>query len=248
LGSRRHQPNDVSSFSKIALPTVREPIYIITTDGDCKVPSDLEPHVVQRMLDSPLVIKWYTQNYDGSLVHPKLRPIPIGLDLHTGLSPFEKLRRLHSVLQNAIPWKRRENKILMDITSLWNEERLIAANLLSTSSQIATMVERVPFVQAMQRYSHYRYAVSLAGNGLDCHRTWELLFLNTVPVVKTNSLDPLYSGLPVIILKDWREAADPDNLSRWKTRCEPLLSDDSTKRLLRRHFAPDLFSMPEVRS
>ena len=36
-----------------------------------------------RLLQSDKIIGWYTQNYDGSIHHNKLKHIPIGLDLHT---------------------------------------------------------------------------------------------------------------------------------------------------------------------
>ena len=43
------------------------------------------------------------------------------------------------------------------------------------------------------------------GGGLDCHRTWEMLYFGMIPIVKTSSLDSLFSSLPVIILQDWDE-------------------------------------------
>ena len=45
--------------------------------------------------------------------------------------------------------------------------------------------------------------MSPQGNGLDCHRTWEALILKTIPIVRTSSLDPLYEGLPVVVVHEW---------------------------------------------
>jgi len=43
------------------------------------------------------------------------------------------------------------------------------------------------------------------GGGLDCHRTWEALIIGCVPIVRRSMLDPMYSGLPVLIVDDWSQ-------------------------------------------
>jgi hypothetical protein len=50
--------------------------------------------------------------------------------------------------------------------------------------------------------------------GLDCHRTWEALALGHIVLVPTSSLDPLYTGLPVVPFRSWDEIA-PANLEKW---------------------------------
>jgi hypothetical protein len=60
----------------------------------------------------------------------------------------------------------------------------------------------------------YAFSISPWGNGLDCHRTWEDLALGCILIVKTSSLDRLYDGLPVVIVKDWNEITE-ENLQRW---------------------------------
>ena len=47
--------------------------------------------------------------------------------------------------------------------------------------------------------------ISPHGNGLDCHRTWEALCLNCIPIVKTSPLDNLYIDLPVLIVNEWND-------------------------------------------
>lgn len=56
---------------------------LVTSDGDRSVPSTYSESTVARILDNPKITRWYTQNYDRSIVHPKLAHYPIGLDLHT---------------------------------------------------------------------------------------------------------------------------------------------------------------------
>ncbi len=60
----------------------------------------------------------------------------------------------------------------------------------------------------------YAFSISPHGNGLDCHRTWEDLALGCIVIVKTSPLDPLYEGLPVVIVDDWNEITK-ENLYSW---------------------------------
>jgi len=65
-----------------------------------------------------------------------------------------------------------------------------------------------------QEKTRYAFVISPHGNGLDCHRTWESLALGCIVIVKRSSLDPLYEGLPVVIVEDWDEITT-ENLRRW---------------------------------
>jgi hypothetical protein len=47
--------------------------------------------------------------------------------------------------------------------------------------------------------------LSPRGNGLDCHRTWEALYLDAIPIVWHSTLDSLFTNLPIIVIKDWSE-------------------------------------------
>ena len=56
-----------------------------------------------------------------------------------------------------------------------------------------------------KRNRKYPFWLSPRGNGLDCHRTWEALYLDIIPIVFSSSLDILYTDLPVLIINDWRD-------------------------------------------
>jgi hypothetical protein len=61
----------------------------------------------------------------------------------------------------------------------------------------------------------YKYVISPLGNGLDCHRTWEAIILGCIPIVKKSGLDPMYDGLPVLIVNDWKDITQ-DLLDNYK--------------------------------
>ncbi|MEW9836648.1 hypothetical protein [Mesorhizobium marinum] len=92
---------------------------------------------------------------------------------------------------------------------------------------------RVPQAEIWRQYARYPLVLSTHGNGLDCHRTWELLLLGCIAVTKTSSLDPLYKGLPVAILDDWRQARVPRMMERWVEELGPLTDPDDIRTRLR---------------
>jgi hypothetical protein len=49
-----------------------------------------------------------------------------------------------------------------------------------------------------ERNRQYPFWLSPRGGGLDCHRTWEALYLDIIPIVWNNSLNVLYENLPVL--------------------------------------------------
>ena len=55
------------------------------------------------------------------------------------------------------------------------------------------------------RNRQYSFWLSPRGSGLDCHRTWEALYLDIIPIVWNNSLNILYEELPVVVINNHLE-------------------------------------------
>ena len=55
------------------------------------------------------------------------------------------------------------------------------------------------------RNRQYPFWLSPRGGGIDCHRTWEALYLDIIPIVWNSSLNVLYENLPVVIINDYQE-------------------------------------------
>jgi len=205
---------------------IRRNFVLITTDGDLSMPGGLRPSIVQTILNHPNVLRWYTQNYDGTVVHAKLRRVPIGLSLHDrhpGVSgPQGKLDIIRHAAENARPWPERESKILVDVLSKTHfvRKEIESMVLSNPRDHVHRMTQRIDLRAAMRHYASYKFAASPRGNGLDCHRTWELLLLGTVPIIQTSSLDPLFKALPVVIIKDWSEILDIANVKKWISQIE----------------------------
>ncbi len=223
LGTRsRHRLKcDLDNFVEGALPAIRQPFILITTDGDASVPSDFPPATVDALLGCPWLVSWYTQNYDGG-GHPKLAHLPIGLDLHTPrfrTNPQQLFSHLQAIRSQRRPLDQMPLRVFCDLeTALVSQARRQAVAALRTCVDVEFQSKRVSQSEIWRRYASYPFVVSAPGNGLDCHRTWEILYLGSIVIAKKSPLDPLFEGFPVATVDDWSEVADKSNLAKWLQR------------------------------
>jgi len=61
---------------------------------------------------------------------------------------------------------------------------------------------RLEFYRTLKRC---KYAICPAGTGIDTHRVYECINLSVIPIVKSSPLDPLYSTMPIKIVKEWTD-------------------------------------------
>ncbi|CAF0775966.1 unnamed protein product [Didymodactylos carnosus] len=73
----------------------------------------------------------------------------------------------------------------------------------STCINKGSGVQITQIPQIYKRNRQYPLWLSPRGNGLDCHRTWEALYLDIIPIVMNSTLISLYQDLPIIIIDDW---------------------------------------------
>ncbi|CAF3798450.1 unnamed protein product [Rotaria socialis] len=76
-------------------------------------------------------------------------------------------------------------------------------------------------LQIYKRNRHYPFWISPLGNGIDCHRTWEALYLDIIPIVWNSTLNSLYENLPVLIINNHTELTESflrDQLHRIATK------------------------------
>lgn len=68
-----------------------------------------------------------------------------------------------------------------------------------------------------------KYVISPEGNGIDCHRIYESLYLNSIPILKTSVMDSFYKNLPVIIVSEWNEICKEDLYNDYEKNYEKLV-------------------------
>jgi hypothetical protein len=147
----------------------------------------------------------YTQNID--IIHNKIIPIPIGLS--NSDTPFKYAGDFKLI--NSIIEKVTNNIIIKDklIYFYFNIETSYFKRIECYNKIIKKEIpflERINFPQYYNQLASYKFAISPEGNGIDCHRFWEALYVKTIPICLPNIIVNYYAKyFPVVILNDWDE-------------------------------------------
>ena len=201
------------NFSDNFLLHVREPFALVSGDSDVAINQMLLDNLsIQKILNSNLLIHWYAQNLATS--HPKILALPIGLDYHTmwehpglwGITAVSPLAQENALLNNLASSPEFGQRYLAAYCNwhfaIGRGDRQACLDQIDKS---ACFFEghAVPRNSTWLRQAECMFVISPEGAGMDCHRTWEAIFLGCIPILKRNPLTPLFDKLPVMLVDDW---------------------------------------------
>lgn len=150
---------------------------------------------------------WFAQNPVYN--HPNLIPIPIGMERPLLFTPGGIRKGDNgdiNVLKNIIPVDRLKKKsVLMAFNPHTNyKERYPLIERFGNVSWVTYIRDRIDFKSYINILKDYKYVLSPEGNGPDCIRTWEALYLdNVVPIVKRSVLTEYFRDLPILIVDNY---------------------------------------------
>ena len=214
----------ISIFATKYAPKINKKIILVTNDSDFDAPifekpvgkgDEINKEGILGFLNSDYCVVWFTQNC--TLNHPKVIPIPIGMDYHTFSryqTPIHQESILCSIKEQSKPFYNRIHKcygnfhFTMD-GKYYSSDRHDCFN--NVNKQL-TYYEDKPIQRydTWKRQTLFSFVLSPAGGGLDCHRTWEALILGCIPIVKRWNvpLEKVYNDLPVLIVDDWKDITE----------------------------------------
>lgn len=191
---------------------------LVSGDSDSTVPNEIFRNHSDFLLfiESDNIIHWYSQNCIFG--HPKLTKIPIGLDYHTmtyndsswgkKISCFNQEKILEKIKNESKPYWEREIKCYSNfhffMETKYGYDRKDALNQID-KELVYYENNKVDRTTTWTNQSKYAFVISPHGNGLDCHRTWEALCLNCIPIVKKSGISDLFDDLPVLIVDNWSD-------------------------------------------
>jgi len=187
----------LTEFVDRALPNVRAPFVLVTHQGDVNIGEEF-----RSLAENPMLLHWFAQNC--LLEHPKVTPLPIGLEdrwRHNN-GDVRHFRRLAKRNIPSIP------RIAYGFSIGTNLDKRFACYKALRASKAAAELPLFLSGRVYRRVvSHYMFIASPPGNGLDCHRTWEALYMGCIPIVEDNYMNRkfLEMGFPIVLVKDWSE-------------------------------------------
>ena len=152
----------------------------------------------------PLLQCIYTQNIN--ICHDKVFPLPIGLANSQWSHGNSKI---HQLVYNMSIEKTKE--IYFNFNKFTNKEKrnkcyndIIKKGIIWNNN--------LPYKEYLIELKKHKYSICPEGNGIDTHRFWESLYMNTIPICLKNKVTEHYKKyFPIILLNNWEEL-DINNL------------------------------------
>ncbi|MES2272975.1 MAG: hypothetical protein V4487_02150 [Chlamydiota bacterium] len=192
-------------FTENVHDQIQYPYILVSGDVGAWAP---HPRIKEFLYD-PKLAAWFCRNLVFSN-HPKLFQIPMGPDLCLFFlyhSVVEDLLRAHEI-KSSFP---KEHLLYMNFYPRPHGDRDKIAQLFADKPYCFSLHQNTyqykPSFYGQMASS--KFVLSPLGLETDCVRTWEALIFDSIPIVEHTFLDPLFEGLPVLIVHDWTEIDQP---------------------------------------
>lgn len=176
-------------FSSYILPNICKKFILITHNSDLLSGHD------KNIYNNKNLIKWYGQNMIPNYEINKMVGIPIGLE-NSQWKGYD-----HSICKkykNNI----KEKLLYFNFSLNTNTERANIENSLYKNG--FTKNESKDWENYIKEISTHKFAVSPEGNGIDCHRVWECIYVGCIPIIKKNSvMFEFFNDLPILWVPDF---------------------------------------------
>tara|TARA_R100001509_G_scaffold140114_2_gene94842 strand:- start:5948 stop:6790 length:843 start_codon:yes stop_codon:yes gene_type:complete len=207
----------LDTYTKIGSVKLPEKFNLVTHNSDINFTSKEIDYVLNLF---PNIDTWYTQNLVAS--HPKVKPIPIGIanpkwshgnqDRFTKIQ-LKKVNKFQGVYINfnisTNPRARQEclAKIGFPYNLQLEKNYPDASSIKAHDNFVESTQERYLSDMAASYFT-----MSPIGNGVDCHKTWEALYMKSIPIVtRWYGVEKFKEmGIPILIIDDWSELKDLD--------------------------------------
>jgi hypothetical protein len=156
------------------------------------------------------VIHWYSKNVNT--INSRIESIPIGLENDRWLKKVPKL----DIMRNQMHQHRGvRNLAYMNHSIKTNMEKRLPLYEMFEHEKWVTSKRGgngIQFDHYIHQIYNHKFVFSPEGNGMDTIRTWEALYMGTIPIEKKNLNNRFYEDLPICFVNDWSEV-NPDFLN-----------------------------------
>lgn len=184
----------ISSFFEHVNPKINSKYILISHN------SDMEINNFENFLNDEKIIFWFAQNLNIKTSR-NISVLPIGL---------ENLRYQNNGIlddfDSELP-ESKQNKILCSFNlqnNNFERENLRNLSLIHEDIDVANLSNHRLYIKKLK---NFKFNLCPSGNGLDTHRIWESLMVETIPVLVesafANNLKTL--NIPLLVLNKWED-------------------------------------------
>lgn len=182
-------------FSKV-YPFIKVQFNLISGVGG----KDVDPVFIKYLFEDK-IIKWFGCNI--VFEHPKILKIPIGFE-ENELAGGDQILLKH-LYSSRKTYEEKNNKLLLTKMGNTHKSRIDFNTIFSNKPFVTILNKRLNFKDYMEKINEYKFVLCPRGCGTDTHRFWEVLLMNSIPIVETSGLNTLYNNFPCIIVNSFKD-------------------------------------------
>lgn len=174
------------------------PFILITHNSDHKI------HIGYKIPNN--LIHWFAQNVDK--IDSRIESIPIGLENDKWFKAEKKKEKMIVKLTQPREFK---NLVYINHNITTNpKEREKPYSLFKDKPwcTIENGANGYKFDEYLNNIYNHSFVICPEGNGIDTVRTWECLYMGTIPIEKKNINNQFYTDLPILFVNDWEEITE----------------------------------------
>lgn len=146
------------------------------------------------------VMHWWTQNVD--IMNERVFSIPIGLPNDRWVHSIENRRKMEHTLGTSRNYR---NLLYLNYSLNTNSDKRVLPHLLFKDKPWVTYRKGLRYEEYIDDVYNHKFVICPEGNGMDTHRTWETLYMGSIPIEKWNYNNRFYTDLPICFVNDWEE-------------------------------------------
>ena len=213
---------DYKYFIDNELPKLNKKVSLVITDHPFRS-LDASVYNYKNFLNNKMIKNVYAEDWIDK-EHPKLVILPIGVESKASvLNSKEKEKDMIIISKRQKKLKDKPLKIMCNShfskytnpkSGSYNQRQEVVDKLKNNKLK-NFWKNKTNRLKTWKLHDNYSFELCPEGNGLDTHRFYEALLLNTIPIVKRNSLESMYVKFPCVIVDNWNEITEK-NCIKWK--------------------------------
>lgn len=181
-------------FINCILPRIHKKFILITHNSD--LPSGNKSVIYNNIH----LLKWYGQNMIPNYHIDKLIGIPIGLE-------NSQWKGSDYNICKKFKQNKKHHLLYFNFALNTNKERPYIDHVLTKNGFIRN--NKTDWENYIKELSTYKFAVSPEGNGVDCHRVWECIYVGCIPILKHNNIMyDFFKELPILWINDFSDITE----------------------------------------
>jgi hypothetical protein len=186
-------------YAKDLLETIKninEVFVLITHNGDINIELPVPDNV----------LCWWTQNVNST--NARMQSLPIGLENDRWFKEIGKKEKMLAKLQEP---HKNLGLVYMNFNVHTNMEKRMEPYRLFKDKSWVTLkmgINGQGFDEYIDNVYNHKFVLCPEGNGMDTHRTWETLYMGSIPIEKRNLNNRFYTDLPICFVDDWRQVTE----------------------------------------